>query len=140
MALGKKKREKRAKTPVDELNLTPMIDVVFQLLVYFVVTFEPQKVYTHLDVSRPAPDDQKEVAEVPPDILQITVYRNGYTINDRQIGYDVLEERLFRLAGISKNATVMIMVTESSLHEQFVSVLNLCAKAGLQNISYVDTN
>ena len=36
--------------------MTPMIDVVFQLLIYFIVTIKPIDVVTNLDVFRPAPD------------------------------------------------------------------------------------
>ena len=47
---------KRPDSPAAELEMTPMIDVVFQLLIYFIVTIKPIDVVTNLDVFRPAPD------------------------------------------------------------------------------------
>ena len=47
---------KRPEGAQAELEMTPMIDVVFQLLIYFIVTTKPVDVITNLDVFRPAPD------------------------------------------------------------------------------------
>jgi biopolymer transport protein ExbD len=123
-----------------ELSMTPMIDIVFQLLIYFILTFEPQDVMAHLDVFRPAPQDQKTELETPPNLIRITIYEDGYVINDRQVRLPELERVMGRLAAIEKNQTILIMVTAHSLHENLVSVLDLCAKTGLKNLSVVSTN
>ena len=53
---------KRPEGAQAELEMTPMIDVVFQLLIYFIVTTKPIDVITNLDVFRPAPDKPAFVA------------------------------------------------------------------------------
>ena len=37
------------------LDMTPMIDVVFELIIFFVVTIKQEDLYTRLNVNRPAP-------------------------------------------------------------------------------------
>lgn len=123
-----------------ELSMTPMIDIVFQLLIYFILTFEPQDVMAHLDVFRPAPQDQKTEMETPPNLIRITIYEDGYVINDREVRLPALERVLGQLAAIEKNQTILIMVTAHSMHEDLVAVLDLCAKSGLKNLSVVSTN
>ena len=80
----KRKRVARSEEQAAEIPMTPMIDVVFQLLVYFVWTFEPQDVLAHLDVFTPSPEAQQEKPQKP-DIIRIQVLDDGFTMNDRAV-------------------------------------------------------
>jgi len=55
-----KKRKGRNKGDAAKLEMTPMIDVVFQLLIFFIVTLKQEDILSHLDVSRPAPDPESD--------------------------------------------------------------------------------
>ena len=63
--------EESSEMPPAELPMTPMIDVVFQLLIYFIVTIQPVDVLANLDVFRPSPEAKQEqpadAAEDDPD-------------------------------------------------------------------------
>ena len=123
-----------------ELNMTAMIDVVFQLLIYFIVTIKPVDSIAHLDVFRPSPEKKQEQLQTPPKMIRIQVYPDGFTINDRAVNLREMENLLGRLAGIDTKQTIMIMVTAQSRHDALVQVLDLCAKNGLQNLSVISTN
>ncbi len=120
--------------------MTPMIDVVFQLLIYFVVTMQPVDVVAHLDVFRPSPESTKEKPEQPPKMIRIAVYADGFTINDRPVTLNDLDNLMTKLASFDTSQTIMIMCTAESQHERLVQVLDLCSKAGLTNLSVVSTN
>ena len=60
------RKRKGMDAPEGELEMTPMIDVVFQLLIYFIVTIKPVDVVTNLDVFRPAPEIMPHRRAVPP--------------------------------------------------------------------------
>ncbi len=123
-----------------ELPMTPMIDIVFQLLIYFILTFEPQDVMAHLDVFRPAPDAEPREEMETPNVLQIVVYPDGFTLNERPMTLVNIERNLARLAALDRNQTVLIMATARSRHENLIQVLDLCAKVGLRNLSVVSMN
>jgi biopolymer transport protein ExbD len=123
-----------------ELNMTAMIDVVFQLLVYFIVTIEPKDVMANLDVFRPSPEKKQEQLQTPPKMIKIIVYPDGYTINDRPVGLPELDALLGKLAAIETNQTIMIMCQAASRHASLIGVLDLCAKNGMNNLSVVSTN
>ncbi|HMP77586.1 MAG TPA: biopolymer transporter ExbD [Kiritimatiellia bacterium] len=123
-----------------ELNMTAMIDVVFQLLIFFIVTQKPIDTMANLDVFRPSPESKQEQMQTPPKMIRIQIFADGFTINDRPVGVVELESLLVRLAGIERNQTIMIMVSGSSKHEDLIRVLDLCAKTGLSNLSVVSTN
>lgn len=120
--------------------MTPMIDVVFQLLIYFIVTIKPIDVITNLDVFRPAPDPNAPKDEKPPQLVRLGVYQDGYSINDTPIGIDALEKALGRLAAIDAGQTIMITVSAVAEHGKLINALDLCAKNGLRSLSVVSAS
>ncbi len=123
-----------------EIPMTPMIDVVFQLLIYFLVTLKPEDIQTHLEVYRPDPDKKlKEPPQEKIDLLRIAIFYDGYTINDRPLSLEALTKALTKLASYDVNQTVLIFCSSSSQHERLVKVLDRCAQAGLKNLSVMST-
>jgi biopolymer transport protein ExbD len=123
----------RAKGEDPKLDMTPMIDCVFQLLIFFIISLKPEDVIAHLDVNRPASDASATTQKI--DILQVGIYAEGYTLNDRTVSYATLEGMLVRLSNISKTQTVVIKCALESPHKMLVEVLDLCSKLGLKNLS-----
>lgn len=123
-----------------ELNMTAMIDVVFQLLIFFLVTQKPIDTMANLDVFRPSPNPPKEEVVTPPKMIKVQIFPDGIAINDRPVSLPELNSLLAKLAGIDKNQTIMIMCAPQSLHADLIHVLDLCAKTGLVNLSVVSTN
>ena len=120
--------------------MTPMIDVVFQLLIYFIVTIKPVDVVTNLDVFRPAPDPNAKKDEKPPQLVRIGVYADGYTVNDNSVTLEAMDRALGRLAAIDAGQTIMITVSAFSPHGMLIRALDLCAKNGLRSLSVVSAS
>ena len=49
-----KRKQNKGESP--KLDMTPMIDVVFQLLIFFVVTLKQEDILSKLSAARPAPN------------------------------------------------------------------------------------
>ena len=135
----KRKRREREEAEV-EVSMTPMIDVVFQLLIYFLVTFSTPDVLAHLDISRPAPDSSQPEQRTPPKMIRVNIYAggdldSGYGLNGRAVSRVELVSILTRLAGFSTNQTVLITCAGSSEHAKLIGVLDLCAQNSLSKIS-----
>ena len=131
----KRKKQRRGQGEAAELEMTPMIDVVFQLLIFFLVTLKQEDILSRLDVSRPAPDKEAQPENEVPDLLTITVHRYGYLLKGKARTLKQLDRDLTRLASFSKNVSVIIRCTADSQHERLVKVLNICAKVGLKKLS-----
>jgi len=134
-----KRKEKEGQEPT-ELQMTPMIDVVFQLLIYFLVTFETPDVLAQLDVFRPSPDSQPKEQQDPPKMIQINIFPDGFSINARPVTLEELDTLLTKLAAIDTGQTVLITAGSASEHGDLIRVLDLCAKTGLTNLSVVSGN
>ena len=120
-----------------EVSMTPMIDVVFQLLIYFLVTFTTPDVLAHLDISRPAPDKTQTEQRTPPKMIRVNIYADGFSLNGRAVSRTELHSILNRLASFSKTQTVLITCAGESEHAKLIDVLDICAESGLSKLSVV---
>ncbi|HOE00112.1 MAG TPA: biopolymer transporter ExbD [Kiritimatiellia bacterium] len=134
------RKRKRPDVTEPALSMTPMIDVVFQLLIYFIVTTKPIDVMTNLDVFRPAPDKTAKEDQKPPNLVRVGVYQDGYTVNDIPVTLDKLDAALGKVASIDTGQTIMITVSAVSKHGMLVKVLDLCAKNNLRSLSVVSAS
>jgi len=133
---------RRKKQPVEssEIGMTAMIDVVFQLLVYFIVTMKPVDVAAHLDVFRPSATTPPEEVKQPPRMIRIQIFKGALVMNDRSVDIARLGDVLRKLGAISETQTVMIMCARDSEHDKLIQVLDRCSKARLTNLSVVSMN
>ena len=135
MRRNRRRKQKREES-IDFGNaMTPMIDMVFQLLIYFLVTFSAAEVVAHLDISRPAPDKKATQDIPPPDLIRVTVESDKVGLNGRLVSMKELSDKLERLAAVNTEQTVMVSCSDESNHGELVRVLDLCAKAGLKNLA-----
>ena len=132
-----RRKRKKIDDPEMEVSMTPMIDVVFQLLIYFLVTFTTPDVLAHLDISRPAADSSQTEQRSPPKMIRVNIYVDGFSLNGRAVEQVELRRILNRLAGFSKLQTVLITCAGGSEHADLIDVLDICAEAGLSKLSVV---
>ena len=130
-------RSKESQQPL-ELNLTPLIDVVFLLLIFFMVstTFDKQ---TRLKIQLPEAITEN-VADDKQDKIEITITRDGeYFINDRNVvnqTYKTLKLALEKVSKGNKDATVIIRSDAKAPYQSFIRVLDVASQLGLDNLVF----
>jgi biopolymer transport protein ExbD len=129
------KRKARKNIESGEIPMTPMIDVVFQLLIYFILTMKPVDVSAHLDVFSPSTAQPRTKDEPPPQMLKIEIYQGAILMNGAGLDMPGLTKILGKLAALNPKQTVMILCSVDSRHNDLVEVLDSCAKVGLTNLS-----
>jgi biopolymer transport protein ExbD len=115
------------------MDMTPMIDVVFQLMIFFIVTLKQEDILAHLDVNRPSGEKSPPKNDIQ--LLEIIVYNKGFVMNGTPLNVADLEARLGKLASISKTVSVVIKCTADSPHAFLMQLLDICAKSELTNLS-----
>ena len=129
------RRRSKVKGENSELELTPMIDVVFQLLIFFIVTMKQPDVIGKLDVFRPAPD-ANAFPDQQPEFLRLTVLSgNRYMLNQIPMELPMIERNLKDAAERGTDQTVIIQCGVTSSHHSLVSLLDICTKVGLTELS-----
>jgi biopolymer transport protein ExbD len=133
------KKKQRNKGEAAKLEMTPMIDVVFQLLIFFIVTLKEQDILANLNISRPAP--QPNQSEPPPvdELLTVEIGKVGWVLNGKpyvgKAGFERLDRQLTRFASFSPDSSVIIKCTGDSPHSALIQVLNVLSREGMNNIS-----
>ena len=123
--------------------MTPMIDVVFQLLIYFVFTFETPDVLSQMSLYRPAPNpNQPQNPETPPDSLRVVIYpqKDTFALNDIRVGKAAMQRTFNRAADLNPLQPIIIVATAESEHRDLVEVLDMLNHAGLQTISLLSAD
>ena len=116
-----------------EVNLTPMLDVVFILLIFFIVTASFIKEYG-IDVNRPDSSQKQEESDKQNILIRIT--KNGDVwIQRRRIDIGAVRANVERLLAENPEATVVIRAADKSKNGTFVRVMDQAQLAGAINIA-----
>ncbi|MBI1849986.1 MAG: biopolymer transporter ExbD [Planctomycetes bacterium] len=116
-------------------NLTPMIDVVFQLLIFFMVATTYRNPEKEISIDLPKADSGQVAKETPKELI-INVFRDGrMTLGGSPVGDGSLVEALRRAAQQSSETPVNIRGDRLAHHEQIVRVMDACSQVGLGNLA-----
>ncbi|HMP77538.1 MAG TPA: biopolymer transporter ExbD [Kiritimatiellia bacterium] len=124
-----KTRARNRAGDVGEIPMTPMIDVVFLLLIFFVLSVKPADLLAHQDVSRP-----HLTGGTATPTLTLDVFPGGYALNGRAVDQAELAHLLKKLGAISTDQPVRVISSPDATHAQLVSAIDTCAAAGLEKI------
>jgi len=129
-----------------ELQIAPLIDVVFLLLIYFMVSSSLKRSEADLSLSLPSQVAQAQSVKMPDEqIIEVlgngAIMLNGREFSDpnkRDMGD--LEHTLTRYREASvltgNPAMITIAADDDSVHERVIDVLNACAGAGIKNVTF----
>jgi biopolymer transport protein ExbD len=126
-------RRKRSRTEDDtEINLTPMLDVTFIMLIFFIVTASFVK-EAGIDVSRPpaATAERKERGN----ILVAITQNDQIWIDRRQVDPRALRANIERLHAENPQGSVVIQADKESKNGLLVQVMDAARLAGVSNVS-----
>ncbi len=117
------------------LNLTPMIDVIFLLLIFFMVATTFQDPEKEMDVDLPAAGSGAAPVEQPDEIV-INIKRDGtLVISGQETSREALDLLLNRRAQENPDTPVTIRGDRFVHHETVVQVMDACGTAGLRQLS-----
>ena len=122
------------------LDMTPMIDVVFELIIFFVVTIKQEDLFTRLNANRPAPASGASSSNESDTTVTIEVGRgpdaNGLLVyNKRPVRRSELDQNLREVARTSKKTPIIVKCAEDSPHKALVDVLDICYRNELFSVS-----
>lgn len=119
-----------------DVNITPLIDVVFLLLIFFMVTttFNQQ---AELRVDLPEASAEEQALEVIP--IEITIDPAGaYFVNGQNLAKNdakTLLQSLQKIVADDKDKSVIIRADATTPHQAVVTAMDTVAKAGVSKLS-----
>ena len=123
-----------------ELELAPMVDVVFLLLIFFIVTWQFARFERDMDISVPAAeettDEPRNVGEIIVNVREDgSIVLNGLEVSE--------EELLAKLKSISEAYPDQAVILHGSSEANFQAIINVLdeiKKAGIWNVAFATTN
>jgi biopolymer transport protein ExbD len=115
-----------------EVNVTPMLDVVFIMLIFFIVTASFVK-EAGIDVNRPdaATAERKERGNI-----LVAITENGQIwINKRQVDPRAVRANIERMHAENPQGSVVIQADENSRNGLLVQVMDAARLAGVYEVS-----
>lgn len=115
-----------------ELNVTPLLDLCFVLLIIFMITAPTLE--QSIDLNLPESDEQKKPAKVEPDaILQVGIRADGSIYLDRnKVSLRELELAMTELLKRKPDAAVYLRADKKLEYQKLVDVLDLIKKTGIK--------
>ena len=130
MALGKRRKGEDD----SQIDLTPMLDVVFIMLIFFIVTASFVN-ETGLNVDRPPTTDQPPPDSANTNIVFRVSESNDITLEGRRIDIRCVRANVERLHAEKPEAKVVINSHPKAKTEVFVMISDQAREAGVYNIS-----
>ena len=129
-----------------ELQIAPLIDVVFLLLIYFMVSARLKRPEADLSLALPGAVSVSTQLEMPDEQI-VEVLADGSIVLNNKIyaqqdksdlaGFEYTLLRYAQAAALSKTkAMITIAADDDAVHERVVDVLNACAGAGIKNVTF----
>lgn len=117
---------------LSSLDLTPLIDVVFQLIIFFLVATEFDSEDRELDVTLPKASEARPITAKPEEVF-VSIDKDGhYFMKGKQCTIDEVET-LLREAKTDNplSQSVILRADKNVALDHVVAVMNLCTKVGM---------
>jgi biopolymer transport protein ExbD len=121
------------------INLTPMMDVVFNLLIFFLVATQIVQEEREMAVKLPE-TTQAEADQAPPRQLILNIREDGtVVVSGKPHDIAALSQMLAGVAKERPARNILIRADERSTFKHFADVMDLCRRAGIAEakIGYV---
>jgi biopolymer transport protein ExbD len=121
------------KTRKARIEMLPLIDIVFLLLVFFIYAMLSMAVHRALPVALP----ESTTADIDKNaLLSVTVESDGTVYLDKEpVPIELLAEKLTRNALVGKNPAVLLFADRNLSYQYLFKVLDQIRMAGLTRIS-----
>lgn len=115
------------------MNLTPLVDVMFILMIFILVTAQYTNVYS-MKVDLPKAETAQQVGEKKVIVISLSKDEKIY-FDDKEVDVAELETNLKTLAEQEKPPQIIIQADQKSTTGNLVSVMDLIQKVGLKRVS-----
>lgn len=120
----------------------PMIDMVFLLLVFFMVSAKPVKQEADIGIGLPGALAQEAAVDIPEEVMVQIDATGAVVVNEQKLEMPDLRNMLKRFKESAEanrtDALVSLAPDDAVPHQRLVDVLDACAAAGVTGVTFVD--
>lgn len=117
-------------------QIAPMVDIVFLLLIFFLVTWNFARYETELDVKVPTAKEGQESRRAAGEVI-INVKSDGAIVmNRREMSPEELRTTLEKISELYPDQAVVLRGDQSADYRHIVAVLDICRAANIWNVAF----
>jgi len=118
------------------IQIAPMVDIVFLLLIFFLVTWNFSRSETELDVKVPKAREGKETRRAVGEVIINVKSDGGVVMNRRPMSAADLQDALQKIASLYPDQAVILRGDEKTDYRHVVEVLDICRRANIWNVAF----
>lgn len=119
---------------MNEINMTPMVDIMLVLLIIFIITIPVMKHAVNIDLPRAS----NEVQNIKPETVRLSVDASGqYFLNEAQVDDDALATQLQAAAAQQPQPDLHIRGDKAVRYERVAQAMAAAQQAGLRKIGFI---
>ena len=119
---------------MNEINMTPMVDIMLVLLIIFIITVPVMKHSVNIDLPRA----NNEAQSIKPETIRLSVDAQGaYFINELQVSDAELAPKLKAAAAQNPQPDLHIRGDKSVRYERVAQAMAAAQQAGLHKIGFI---
>jgi len=128
-----KKCSKTAHHSLTELNITPLLDLAFVLLVIFIITTTP--IVNDLDLSLPTAS--KHEKDPPRKANYVTVDASGKMwLNKKEVALQELLQDMVKLRNVDPDLSVIVRGDSKTKYSKIIDVLDMLQQANVTKVDF----
>jgi biopolymer transport protein ExbD len=120
--------------PEEAINMTPMIDVVFNLLIFFLLSATYITEERQLELQVPAVPAAAPAVATPSDLVINVSASGAVSIDDQEMSLEALEKKLDDARANFPGQGVSIRGDKEAPYQWVARVLSICKRAGIRRI------
>lgn len=129
-----RRKGRGAEDDSSEIDLTPMLDVVFIMLIFFIVTASFVK-EVGIDVNVPESKDQPPPENADPNILITVTANNEIWMEQRRVDVRAVRANIARMHAEFPKAVVIIRAAGKSEAKTYVAIADAAREAGVYDVT-----
>jgi biopolymer transport protein ExbD len=119
---------------MNEINMTPMVDIMLVLLIIFIITVPVMKHSVNIDLPRAS----NEAQNIKPETIRLSVDAEGsYFLNEAKIADEALATQLKAAASQNPQPDLHIRGDKSVRYERVAQAMAAAQQAGLRKIGFI---
>ena len=118
---------------LNEINITPLLDLAFVLLIIFIITTPLLEQGMNLKLTKGGKPDQPITRQ---DIRTVEISAQGvYMLDQKRLNLDAIEQQLIAAFRANTNTVVHIRADENGRNKDLYEVINRCQRNGITRFS-----
>ncbi|ACV27636.1 ExbD/TolR family protein [Kangiella koreensis] len=117
------------------IDMTPMLDIVFIMLIFFIVTTSFVK-EAAVDIARPTTNQDTTPPENPPPLIVVSIDEGSNVImNERTIDKEAIRANIETQLAVDPRSPVLVRVHEDAYNEVLIAAVDQAKEAGVSKVN-----